>query len=80
MSELKSPLGRMTDAYLQQSHGVTLQFFLRDRRDGDNNKSLHAIADELRDMTGGAVDVSYQTVYRWSQQLGIDEPEPRNVA
>lgn len=54
---------KAVDALLQASHGESLESFLQSRR--TRGDSYRKIAQELSQLTGGAVDVTGETIRNW---------------
>lgn len=57
---------RTAAALFEQLHEGTLDEWLLEQRQA--KRPLRAMADELRVLTGGAIDVSAQTVLNWSNE------------
>lgn len=61
--EAPTRLAGIADSLLRENHGTDLGGWLRERRDA--RRYYAELATELRDLTGGVVVVSRETLRRW---------------
>ncbi len=66
---MPSSLQRAASALLVEKQGLTLEQFLRQRREPEASTPYWTIAQELRELTDGAVNVSGTTIQVWSREL-----------
>lgn len=58
---------KTVDALLRSDHGTTLNTFITVRR--ERGLPFQVIAEDLRDLTDGTVDVTRTTIANWATDL-----------
>jgi len=61
----QTPYRKLADAYMRERLGIPLDDWIADRL--DEGLSPARIADRLAEVTDGIVDVTYRTIYRWTE-------------